>query len=153
MRNEELIEQAKRLVEAINKTADDNLPETIAEIVKSHSAGAAIAGFCSAWIPGIGAIIASLIGAVFIWSMYSRIGAEIDLPISKNIIKTLLFGGVINFSGYVIGIIVVIILSFIPGLNFFTATVIMAVISYALTLTSGYMYLKIMTRLFNKDQF
>lgn len=153
MNNDKLLKQATKLVIAMDKAADSNLPKKIAGIVKSHSKGAAIAGFCSAWIPGIGAVIATFISAGFIWTMYSRIGTEINLPISKNIVKTLVSGGVTNLSAYVVGIILAIGFSFIPGLNLFAATVIMGVTSYGLTLSSGYVYLKVMTRFFNKNQF
>lgn len=151
MVNDALLQQARNLVEAMDKTADDNLPEKIAEIVKFHSKGAAISALGSAWIPGAGGTAATLISAGFIWSMYSRIGAEINLPISKNILKTLASGVATNLAAYVVGAIALsTAFSFIPGLNFLGASIIMGATCYALTLASGYVYLKIMTQLFNK---
>ncbi len=151
MRDNELLEQAKRLVEAMDQTADDNLPEKIAEIVKFHSKGAALSALGSAWIPGAGGAAATLACAGFIWSMYGRIGVEINLPISKNILKSLASGVATNIASYVVGAIALsTVFSFVPGLNFFGASVIMGATCYALTLASGYVYLKIMTQLFNK---
>lgn len=153
MKDDQLVKQAIKLVIAMDKTVDDNLPQKIAGIVKNHSKGAAIAALFPAWIPGIGATIATLISAGFIWAMYSRIGTEINLPISKNIVKTLVSGAVTNVSASVIGAFVLsTAISFIPGLNLFATTVIMGVTCYGLTLSSGYVYLKVMTRFFNKNK-
>lgn len=150
---EQIVKQVKKLIIAMGRDIDNNLPEKIVQIITVHSTGAALAGFLSGWIPGIGAIIATLIGAGFIWSMYSRIGKEINLPFSNNIAKTLLFGAITNVGASIIGrIVLVTIISFIPGLNFLAATIIMAITNYALTFSSGYVYLKIMTRLFNQNK-
>lgn len=151
MGNNELLEQAKRLVEAMDKTADDNLPEKIAEIVKFHSKGSALSAMGSGWIPGAGGILAFVINAGFIWSMYGRIGAEIDLPISQNILKSLASGIATNIASNIIGTIgLSIAFSFIPGVGNIGAAIIIGATCYALTLTSGYVYLKIMTKLFSK---
>lgn len=40
-----LLGQAKKLVEAMDKTLDDNLPQDIADIVKFHSKGGLLLGF------------------------------------------------------------------------------------------------------------
>jgi hypothetical protein len=49
-----MLNQATKMVEAMDKTMDDNLPQNIAEIVKFHAKGAAAAALGSAWIPGAG---------------------------------------------------------------------------------------------------
>lgn len=146
-----LLGQAAKLVEAMDKTADDNLPQNIAEIVKFHSKGAAVAALGSAWVPGFGGAAATVACAGFIWTMYGRIGAEIDLPISKNILKTLASGVATNIASSVVGAIALsTAFSLVPGIGNAGAAIIMGGTCYAMTLASGYVYLKIMTQLFNK---
>jgi hypothetical protein len=146
-----LFEQAKELVKAMDKTVDDNLPQNIADIVKFHAKGAAISSLGSAWVPGAGGAAAAIACAGFVWTMYGKIGSEIGLPISKNILKSLASGVATNIASYVLGMIALsTAFSFLPGLGNIGASVIMGGTSYALTLTSGYIYLKIMTQLFRK---
>jgi hypothetical protein len=146
-----LLGQATKLVEAMDRTVDGSLPEEIAGIVKFHSKGAAVAALSSAWIPGAGGAAATLTCAGFIWTMYGRIGAEINLPISKNILKSLASGVATNIASYVVGMVVLsTAFSFIPGLGNVGASVLMGGTCYALTLASGYVYLKVMTYLFSQ---
>ena len=148
--NNLLLEQATKLVEAMDKTVDDNLPQNLADIVKFHAKGAAVASL-AAGVPGVGGVAATVACAGFIWTMYSRIGAEINLPISKNILKTLASGVATNIASYVVGMIALsTVFSLVPGVGTVGASVIMGGTSYALTLASGYVYLKIMTQLFSK---
>ena len=145
-----LIGQAGKMLEAMNKLADKSLPEKIAEIVKSHSTGAAVAAVGSAWIPGAGGTAAVLASAGFIWSMYARIGSEINLPMSENILKTIASGAATNLAaGVAASWVMSSVFSVIPGIGSVAASVIMGGTCYALNLASGYVYLKIMTTLFN----
>ena len=143
--------QASKLLEAMDKTVDKNLPYSIAEIVKFHSKGAAASALASAWVPGAGGAAAVLASAGFIWTMYGRIGAEIDLPISKNILKSLASGVATNIASAVVTAIALsTAFSLVPGIGSIGSSVIMAGVCYAMTLASGYVYLKIMTNLFNQ---
>ena len=145
-----LIGQAGKMLEAMNKLADKSLPEKIAEIVKSHSTGAAVAAVGSAWIPGAGGTAAVLASVGFIWSMYARIGSEINLPMSENILKTIASGAATNLAaGVAASWVMSYVFSVIPGIGSVAASVIMGGTCYALTLASGYIYLKIMTALFS----
>ena len=145
-----LIEQAGKMLKAMNKLADKSLPEKIAEIVKSHSTGAAVAAVGSAWIPGAGGTAAVLASAGFIWSMYARIGSEINLPMSENILKTIASGVATNLAaGVTASWVMSSVFSVIPGIGSVAASVIMGGTCYALNLASGYVYLKIMTTLFS----
>ena len=77
--------------------------------------------------------------------MYGRIGTKIDLPFGSNVLKSLASGVATNVAASVVGIIVLsTALSFIPGLGNLGASLIMGATCYALTLASGYIYLKIM---------
>jgi len=149
--NHTLLHQAKEMLEAMDKTADDNLPKDIADIVKFHAKGATVAALASAWIPGAGGTAAVVTSAGFIWTMYGRIGAKIDLPMSNNILKTIAFGAATNLVSGAIGFLLVSsAISFIPGLGSVGASIIMGGVCYALTLAAGYVYLKTMTALFKK---
>lgn len=149
--NHTLLHQAERLLKAMDKAIDGNLPSQIAEIVKFHSKGATVAALGSAWIPGAGGTAAVVACAGFIWTMYGRIGAAIDLPISSNILKTLAFGVATNLaSGAIAAVAISTAISFIPGLGSIGASVIMGGVCYGLTLASGFVYLKLMTALFTK---
>ncbi len=146
-----LLDEATKLVKAMDKTVDDNLPQHIADVVKLHSKGAAAAALGAAWIPGAGGTAAALVCGGFIWSMYARIGTQIDLPFSSNVLKTLASGMATNLASYAVTAVVVSsALSFIPGLGSVGASVIMGGTSYAVTLASGYIFLKMMTMLFQK---
>jgi len=149
--DEQLLHQAKHLVEAMDKTVDSALPHEIADIVKFHAKGAAVAALASAWIPGAGAAAAIAASAGFVWSMYGRIGTKIGLPFGQNVLKSLASGAATNLAGSVVGAIAIsTALSFIPGLGNIGASVIMGAACYAISLASGYVYLKIMTNLFAK---
>lgn len=149
--NEILLHQSKHLVEAMDKAVDDALPQEIAEVVKFHSKGAAVAALASGWIPGAGGVAAVATSAGFIWSMYGRIGSKIGLPFGKNVLKSLASGVATNLAASVVGAITVsTALSLVPGIGSISADLIMGATCYALTLASGYVYLKIMTKLFTK---
>ena len=154
-----LVDQTRDMIKALNhmrqitggldQIVDDNLPYQIADIVKFHSKGAAAAAVGSAWIPGAGGAAAILASAGFIWSMYARIGSEINLPMSENILKTLGSGVATNLaSGMAASWVMSSVFSLFPGIGSIGASVVMGGTCYALTLASGYVYLKIMTALF-----
>ncbi|MEI6428758.1 MAG: hypothetical protein WCO45_10295 [Pseudanabaena sp. ELA607] len=125
-------------------------PREIAEIVNFHSQGAAAAAVASAWVPGAGGTAAVLASAGFIWSMYARIGSVINLPMSENVLKTLGSGVATNLaSSMVASVVMSTVFSFIPGIGNVGASVIMGGTCYGLTLASGFVYLKLMTTLFN----
>ncbi len=149
--DEALIHQARYLLLAMDKTADGALPNEIAEIVKFHSKAAAATALASAWIPGGGGVAAALISAGFIWTMYGRIGTKIGVPFGKNVLKSLASGAATNLAGAVVGSVAIsTALSLIPGLGSVGASVIMGATAYAICLASGYIYLKILTRVFAK---
>ncbi len=149
MDNSRLLDAAIALVKAMDEAVDDSLPKEIADIVKSHSKGAAIAGVAGGWIPGVGGTAAVVISAGFVWSMYSRINGKINLPLSENIIKSVASGVATNLAGYAISSIALgTVFSFFPVLGNIAASAIAGGTCYALTLASGFVYLKILTNLF-----
>ena len=148
-----MLDAAQKLIEAMNRTVDENLPREIAEIVKTHSAGAAAAGVASGWIPGAGGVAAAGISAGFIWTMYGRINGKIDLPLTENVVKSLASGVATNLAAYAVGgVVVSTALSLIPGIGSVGASALVGATCYGLTLASGYVYLKILTKLFRSGR-
>lgn len=149
MENRTLLEASYKMVQSMDKVVDENLPIEIADIVKSHSKGAAIAAVASGWVPGIGGTAAVVIGTGFIWTMYGRINSKIDVPLSENIIKSVASGMATNLAAYAIGgIAFATTFSLFPGLGNVAAAAVIGGTCYALTLASGIVYLKILTRIF-----
>lgn len=147
--NHHILHAAKHLVEAINKSIDVDLPQEIADIVKTHATGAAAAGVGAGWIPGAGGLAMAAISAGFIWTMYGRINSKIGLPMTDNLVKSLATGVATNLAtGFVGALIVQTIFSLFPGIGSIGASAVAGGTGYALTVGSGYVYLKLLTKLF-----
>ena len=127
---------AKELVVLLDKAADKSLPKEIADVVKLHSKIAV----GSAWIPVPGADVAA--GAANIWTMYGRLNGKIEIPISENILKSLGAGVATNLTSYVAVSGVASAMKFIPGIGTVGGALIMSASLYAVTLVSGWVYLK-----------
>ena len=143
--NPKLAKAAYELVVALNKAADKMLPEEIAKIVKQHS----IAAVGAAWIPIPGADVAA--GAAAIWGMYARINSKIGLPFSENVLKSIGAGVATNLAAYAAGSAAMSMLKLIPGIGTVASALAMSGVQYAITLTSGYVYLKALTLLANRN--
>lgn len=131
-----LMDNAKGIVEAMDKVADAALPKEIVDIVKLHSKLAV----GSAWIPVPGADIAA--GAATIWGMYIRINNKIGLSFSENVMKTIGSGVATNLVSYVAMSGFASAIKFIPGIGTIGGALLMSASLYAITLTSGYVYLR-----------
>lgn len=126
----------------MHKAADDNLPDQLAGIVKLH-AGIAVA---SALIPIPGADIAA--AAANIWTMYIRINKELDLPFGENVIKSIGAGIATNIASAGAGFLIVgTALKFVPGLGSLGGAAVMGATIYGLTIVSGIIYMKALTKL------
>ena len=135
----DLLETANKLVKLmglIDAQADKMLPQQIVNVVKLHSKLAV----GSAWIPIPGADIAA--GATSIWSMYVRINNKIGLKVKDNIIKTIASGIGTNLLSYVAMSGIASGLKFIPGIGTLGGALILSASQYAITLTAGWVYLK-----------
>lgn len=139
-----LLHAAFELVEAMDRTAEESLPKEIADIVKLHAKLAV----GSALIPIPGADVAA--GAVNIWSMYLRINNMIGMKFGESTLKTIASGVATNLASYAAVAAVGGALKFIPGIGSIAGAAIMCGTLYAVTLTSGYVYLKALTTLVKK---
>ena len=147
-----ILRAAVELVRVLNRTVDANLPQEIADIVKFHSVGAA-AAVASGWVPGFGGLAAVGINAGFIWTMYGRINSKIGLPFSENVVKSIATGIATNLAaGFTGSLVLSTLFSFIPGIGSVGASAIVGGTCYALTLASGFVYLKLLTKLFLSRQ-
>ena len=131
-----LMRAAIKLVQLMDKTADQSLPYKIADVVKLHSKLAV----GSAWIPVPGADMAA--GAANIWGMYVRINSKLGIPFGENIMKSIGSGVATNLVSYLAMSGVASALKFIPGIGSFGGAVIMSASLYAVTLASGWIYLQ-----------
>jgi len=145
----EIIKLAKllaRVLKEANKEVDRQFPDRVANIVKTHSTGAAAAAVASGWVPGVGAMAAATISAGFIWTMYGKINSECRIPFTENVMKSLASGVATNLVAYVAGgLVISTAFSFFPGLGSVGASVIIGATCYALTLVSGGIYIKLLT--------
>lgn len=141
----DLLKTATELVNSFNKKADSYLPQKIVDIVKLHS-GMAVA---SSFIPVPGADLAAC--ATAIWSMYIRINNALGLSFSDNVMKTIAGGVATNLSAYAVGLGIGSLLKFIPGIGTIGGIALIASIQYALTVTSGYVYMKALILLAQVD--
>lgn len=131
-----LLKAALKLVKLLDKTADETLPQEIADIVKLHSKLAV----GSAWIPVPGADVAA--GAATIWGMYIRINGKIDIPFGENVMKSIGSGVATNLASYAAMSGVASAMKFIPGIGTIGGAILMSATLYAVTLASGYIYLQ-----------
>ena len=137
-----LLKAAMELTQALNKKVDEKLPEKLAGIVKTHAALAV----GSAFVPIPGADIAA--AAVNIWTMYVRINKDLDLPFAENVIKSIAAGVATNLAGAATAAVVIGSLAkFLPGIGTIGGAAIMATTIYAITIASGIVYMKAVTKL------
>ena len=143
--NRTLLKTSIKLVQLLDKAADEALPQEIADVVKLHSKLAV----ASSWIPVPGADVAA--GAATIWGMYIRINNKIGLAVKDNVVKTIGSGVATNLAGYAATSGVASALKFIPGIGTIGGAIIMSATLYAITLASGYIYLQALTLLAEKS--
>ena len=136
MNDKKLLELAFELVQRLDKVADKNLPQEIVDVVKLHSKLAV----GSAWIPIPGADVAA--GAATVWGMYIRINNKIGLSFSDNVIKSIGSGVATNLASYIAMSGVASAMKFVPGIGTLGGAIVMSASLYAVTLVSGWIYLR-----------
>jgi len=110
--------------------------EKVAGIVNLH-AKIAIA---SAWIPIPGADLTAM--AANTWTMYVRINKTLDIPFSKQLIKSLATGIGTNLLSTLPMLGVSSVLKLIPGIGTFTGGLIMSASIYMVTIAAGIVCMK-----------
>ena len=61
--------------------------EKAGETIKKCSIAAAVAGVGTGWLPGAGAIVASVAWVAAIWGMYVKVNIDLGISIKKNAIS------------------------------------------------------------------
>lgn len=142
-----LISYAKDAIMAVQMmdgAAGKVLPEQIASIVKNH-AKIAVA---TAFIPIGGLDIAAATANV--WTMYARINSKLELCFSENVMKSIGSAIVSNLTQNA-GIIAIAAALKWTGASLIASIATMTGALYALTLTSGIIYLKALTLMARND--
>lgn len=126
--------------------------EKAGETIKKCSIAAAVAGVGTGWLPGAGAIVASVAWVAAIWGMYVKVNIDLGISIKKNVLKSLasaLLTNIIASAGsYILMIVASFILSFIPGFGTVGAVAIDGMIGYITVFASGVLYINLLTKLF-----
>lgn len=119
--------------------------DKVASIIDTHAIAAAAAGLAGGLLPGVASVIAMLTSTGAIWSMYYRICGELDIKVSKNMLKTVGSAVLTNIVTQLGGMLALeLVSSFIPGL----AVVASVALCYGITVLAGYLFLEILTRIF-----
>ncbi|MBR0256200.1 MAG: hypothetical protein IJQ58_00550 [Synergistaceae bacterium] len=117
----------------------------ISEIIMRHAAAAGVAAMASGVLPGIGALISSVIGIGAIWHMYYAIGQYLHLEFSKDILKAIASAIIVNIVTQLAGVITMEILaSFVPGLAIITNGICL----FGVTYIAGLLFLKALVHIF-----
>lgn len=137
-----VLHTAGELCKAMNETVDEHMPEKLAGIVKTHSAIAVGTALVPIPIVDVTAAVAN------IWTMYARINNEVNIPFTKNALKSITLGIVTNIgAGLAAGAVLGTVAKFLPGLGTVGGTVVMGSTVYAVTLASSVIYMKALTKL------
>ena len=149
--NEMVLRAARTLLVTINKLSDEALPVKIASSCKQCAMVSAVAAFFIGWLPVAGAGLAALVSAIAVWTMYVKINAAISLPFSSNLLKSILIAVGTNLLAYWLTVVVATVISFVPFLGSIVSMIVMSVATYAVTLSSAYVYLNILAKMFGKE--
>ena len=133
-------------VVAMDGVARKVLPEDVANLV-NRRAKVAVA---TAFIPIGGLDIAA--ATINVWTMYFKINKMLNLKFSENAMKSIASAVVSNLvqnmvlSGVMAG------LKYFPGIGYVAAAGVLSATLYALTQTSGWIYLKAITIMARNDK-
>lgn len=128
-----------------NKTSSARIESIITQHATGAAATALGAGIMTFTFPAAGALVDTLVSTGIIWSMYSRVSRELNIPMSKNLLKTLgsacLTNIVANLGG---ALLLELVATCIPVVGVAAA----AAICYAITYLAGYLFIKLLVSVF-----
>ena len=149
--NEMVLRAARTLLVTINKLSDEALPGKIACSCKHCAMVSAVAVFFIGWLPVAGAGLAALASSIAVWTMYVKINAAISVSFSANLLKSILIAVGTNLLAYWVTVVVATVISFVPFLGSIVSMMVMSVATYAVTLSSAYVYLNVLAKMFGKE--
>ncbi len=132
--------QAIDAYKRLNSAAEYVLPEDIVKIVKRHAKIAVGTAFIP--IGGLDMVAAT----INIWTMYVKINKELGIKFSENKMKSIGSAIASNLVSN-LGIIAVAAGLKWTGAAYFTSVAVLTGALYALTITSGWVYLKALTNM------
>lgn len=144
MNDTHLMRLILEMLVAMDKNVRGNLPKEVHDCVLSHAFIAASTSI----IPIPGASMAANVANI--WTMYARINSKVGISLGDNVLKTIASGVAANLGSYVVLLGVGELLKFVPVVGSIAGTAIEAAISYSITLTSAFIYIKAITVLASK---
>lgn len=144
-----LMKIAVKLCRELHKSGAEAMGREIAGIVEKHSIGASVSALGTAWLPGAGSTAAMAACAGFVWSMYFRINAKLGVPFHKNILKSVATAIGTNLAGAAVGTLALSTVLSFTGFGNVGSSLLMTGVCYAITFSSGLVYLKVLERLAN----
>ena len=123
--------------------------DRVEEIINQHAVGAAAtalgAGLLTSAFPVASVLVDALISTGLIWSMYYRVSKELNIPMSKNLLKTLGSACLTNIVANLGGVLVTeLAAACVP----FFGVAVTAAICYGVTYLAGYLFIKLLVSVF-----
>ena len=140
--NNTILKVGIRSLDRYLRTEAKDMDEKIEKMIIKHALAAAAAAVASGWIPGAGSTIATGIAIGFVWAMYYRLCSLLNIPISKNILKTLASVVIAEVAAYV-GVVLVAsaAISFIPAVGNLSASWLCAIMNFGMVYAAGYIFI------------
>jgi len=146
----ELAEMALELSKKFDKMPENNLQNKLVESVKNYSKETATA--CAAvGLPRTGELALAGIIADFIYHMYTDINRQLGIFFSEHLVKSLAEEITTYLAFNYLGLRT--IFMFRSVIAIISVSTIVSIASYAVALTSGYVYMKTLILLANRDGF
>ena len=142
----------KALKEATEGVIKEEHLEKVETTIQTCAITAAATGVGGGMLPGVGGIVLTAASVAAIWTMYVRINKILGISIADNTLKSLASAMLTNIiaaaGAYILAIVAALAISLIPGLHFLAAPA-EALIAYIAVFTSGILYIKFLTNVFN----
>ena len=142
----------KALKEATEGVIKEEHLEKVETTIQTCAITAAATGVGGGMLPGVGGIVLTAASVAAIWTMYVRINKILGISIADNTLKSLASAMLTNIiaaaGAYILAIVATLVISFIPSLHFLAAPA-EAIIAYIAVFTSGILYIKFLTNVFN----
>lgn len=138
-----------------NNAIDNSIIKNIKDSINKYAVMSAIAGGATAVVPGGAAVVATMVQAGFIWSLYVKISKELGISIRENKLKFIASAALTNITAnagmLIAGHVAATLFSFIPGLGSATSLIVEAMIGYVVIYVAAILYLQFITRLFKAN--
>lgn len=139
-----------RAMEDIGKEVNT---EEIASIVKQQAIATSVSGGASGMLPGAGPLVAMGVAAGSILTMYVRLSKALGITFKEGTLRALASGVIADISSTIlVNLALSAAISFIPGLGQLGSGVICALAYYMLAYTAAYIFIKMLTTMFESKK-